>query len=178
MSGIKLEWKDEGWAQFMADLERVGNAGLHVGIDEKDQHPSGRQTAAIAAWNEYGTEVNHQGRPIPERPAFRTTVRREQPRLARRMAEAVKGVLGGRENLEGALQEIGDDLVQSLREAVQDWAVPPNAARTIKRKGENNPLVETKHLQSAIQAKVDGAAKVDPRGRGSKLRDPLTGRFV
>lgn len=173
---LKVTYTDTGWSDFMAELGRLNSAGLQVGIPDDDVHPSGKRTTEIAAWNEFGTP--EAAKPIPARPAFTTTLEANKGRYGRSMGRMVQGALGGYRDIENSLEEIGSIIKQDLKEAIQDWYEPPNAAFTVKNKGENNPLVETEHLQEAITVSVENAAKTAPKGRGSRLRDPLTGRFI
>ena len=56
-------------------------------------------------------------------------------------------------------RNVGRVMVKAVVKSIQDWSDPPNAERTIKRKGFNDPLVETKRMQRAVKYKLGSIGK-------------------
>lgn len=110
--------------------------------------------ARVAAWNEYGTPT------APARPAWRTT--KDQPETAdavRQAQEAVRGLLlNPNERPDGqvasAAEPAAKRVAKALQTSIDQWASPANAAATIKRKGFNDPLVDTGQERDSIRYEV------------------------
>lgn len=122
--------------------------------------------AAIAAWNEFGVQASgkpcefyagdelirmyHAG--MPARPFFSTMINKEKGAWAAKLTSMLKA---NHDTLK-SLQGIGDNIKDSLRESIIGWSEPPNAPITIKKKGKNDPLVDTGNMgNTAIEVKVE-----------------------
>ena len=128
---------------------------VEVGFFSEARYPDskGTRTAAVAAWNEFGT------RTIPERPFFRRTLQRvrrptELPRLVRRMLDKRTMTLSRQ-----AYDAIGAYAVGELQNEIVSLRHPPNAPSTVKRKGSTNPLIDTGQLRTAATWKVKRAPR-------------------
>lgn len=125
--------------------ERAG-ANLEVGFFEgSTAGKDGKSAAEIAAYNEYGTET------IPMRPFMLVTVRREQWRWGKLLGPALKNA-----NFDGqqALEIIGQQIKGDIQETMREWDNPDNAPSTIKKKGFDDPLVDTGKLIDAVAFKT------------------------
>ena len=127
-------------------LADAGGLGISVGVLEGATHreENGRTipVAEYAMHNEFGTSR------IPPRPAFRATADLRMDEWAGLLSD----LLAGGVPAEPALTQGGGEAADSLREAIEDWATPPNAPSTIarKRSGRDNPLVNTGDLVDAV----------------------------
>jgi hypothetical protein len=129
--------------------QRITRAGLlRMGFLEgniySDTHPTrGTKRAAlpvaiVAFFNEFGTSR------IPPRPFFRTTISQKSKLWGDNLAKALKHY---EYNGELALRAVGQGMRDDLENSIATWSSPPNAARTIKIKGFNKPLVDDGTMQ-------------------------------
>lgn len=124
---------------------------VDVGFFSHSKYEDGTPVAAVAAWNEFGTQR------IPERPFFRRAIEAEKgPNSQLRqivkqrvdpqtlaITNSIAGLLGAA--MQGTIQKE----ITTLRQ-------PPNAALTIRLKGSSNPLIDTEHMRNSVTWKVEG----------------------
>lgn len=115
-----------------------------------ERHPrTGIPYSQVAAINEYG-DVDEN---IPARPFMRETTQKFRNMMIRMLTEH------DYEKHPRLTPDDVDDLVQMfkdvLADTIREFKTPPNAPMTIKRKGFNDPLVETGGLQDAIEVDVE-----------------------
>lgn len=142
----------------IADLLSVMGQDLRlkIGVLEGATHiTEGKNAKAIpvaeyAMYNEFGTQK------IPSRPFLRfslDTFGQDAwlPELADLLREGVAP--------EVALNRVGLQAQADIRRVIEEWASPPNAPSTIKRKRSkrDNPLVDSGDLLDAIDYHVGGA---------------------
>lgn len=102
---------------------------------------NGASLPMIAAIQEYGTTQagkNHSVT-IPARPFMRTTAAEKQNVWCANLAQSLKN---NDCNAQKSLAEVGEIMIGDIEMAVRDWADPPNAPATVKKKGFNKPLVD------------------------------------
>jgi hypothetical protein len=127
--------------KMIEDLK--GGVQVHVGIfDDKPD------LAAIAVWNEYGTSR------IPARPFMRSTLDRRSAAYDRQMEKIFTKVMTGKVNVLTGLATLGKQIAKDISNSIDKWKKPPNAISTIKKKGFNDPLVETGELMNSIEYRV------------------------
>lgn len=125
-------------ASIAHKLESGGT--LRVGFLEGASYPAdkngkpGLPVATVAFWNEFGTVRS------PARPFFRTTIAQQQKTWGDKLGKALAFY-----NYDGvqALRALGQSMRDDVEASIQRWSTPPNALRTIRRKGFNKPLVHT-----------------------------------
>lgn len=124
-----------------AIAQKITKGGaLKVGFLAGATYPDGTAVAQVAFWNEFGTVR------APSRPFFRTTIAKESPEWGDKLAKAVVYY-----NYDGAaaLRALGQSMRDDLEASIIRWSTPPNAPRTIARKGFNKPLVHTGDMAKA-----------------------------
>lgn len=124
--------------------------------DAESIHPKSQSATIgeIAFWNHDGTtrigeegEVEH----IPPRPFLRNAAMDNLDKIQDWLESGYKQVLeGGR--VEVLTAKVGIELVKLVQKTIVDFSDPPNAPRTIKRKGFNDPLIWTQTLVEAISS--------------------------
>ena len=153
--------------QIEADLAGVRGV-LSVGINPNRRYYRGRKRPVsivqVAAWNEYGTANS------PERPALRYTMAsnegKYQAEMARLLTKAMRAKNTSR-SVQSAMLRLGRQIVTDIRAAIVGRTKPPNSEETIRKKGFNNPLVETGRLAEAYEA----VWVRDPRKRVGGFRE-------
>jgi hypothetical protein len=111
-------------------------------------YPSGITVAEVASIQEFGSETNN----IPSRPFMRQAFNDAKPFLRKRLINAVKmlNMKEGLNKVEREMNLIGEQMVSRVRNSIIKWENPPNAPLTIKKKGFNNPLVETGTMAATV----------------------------
>lgn len=149
--------------RHLRDIERRLGDGAHVrvGFLESATYPAVAEgakalpVAQVAFWNEFGT-VN-----TPSRPFFRDTIERKSPRWGVALGNLLRKT---NYDAEKALALMGEGIKGQLVRAIVEWSQPPNAPRTVERKGFNKPLIHTGLMQRSVDYQVvdgDGEGKDD-----------------
>ena len=129
----------------------------------------GTPVAAVAAWNEFGTET------IPERPFFRRALAEVEDgvtKIVKAGIDTEKMVVDDR--LAG---RVGAYVAGQIQESITALKYPPNAPETVARKrkklhgkkpkgpskGVENPLIDTGHMRNSVGWSVDGGAVQYPK---------------
>lgn len=116
----------------------------------------------VATVNEFGSR---DGR-IPERSFLRSTIDRNRTAyLVKLGAAGLRALVGGRAGLVAALHRLGLEVATDVRRTIITLRTPPNAASTVRRKGSDNPLVDTGRLAQSVTWEVrmgGGAAPAGP----------------
>lgn len=135
---------DRGYARLLARLrarERVA-AQLVVGVTERH---AGVLDAAIAA--EFGTSTE------PERSFIRAWFDTHRSENLARLRTAALRITSGEAAEAAVLEQIGQQMVDEIRAAMQAGIAPPLAPSTARAKGTDVPLVGGE-LEDSIEAEV------------------------
>ena len=119
---------------------------LKVGFFKNAKYPDGTNVADVAYWNEYGTSTS------PARPFFRTAIRKNSKKWVENFKKDIEHFDF---DYDKALSLLGVDASNDIRESIIDWSEPANSPATIKRKGFNDPLVETHNMEKSVNWELD-----------------------
>ena len=150
MGRSSVKEKDMGWRKIKRALRHVDGKSVTVGLHEEDAGEGDPSNAEKGYYNEFGTEH------IPARPFLRSTHDSKKLEWVRRMQRDFGLVLGNRMTGQRMLESVGKLAASDVHQAVIDWDTPPNAPRTVQKKGFDDPLVETGEMAEAIDYKVRG----------------------
>jgi len=89
---------------------------------------------------------------IPPRPFFRTMITQNQRSWAPTLARILK--TNKRIDAESALSMLGEIMVGQLKASIIAMKSPPNAPSTIRKKGFDDPLIETGHMLNSVDYEV------------------------
>ena len=111
----------------------------------------------IAATNEFGTTIagKNNNVTIPERNFIRSTFDENVDKLMKLAERLYDKILGGKLTPEAALKLWGNFLVGLIQEKIVSLKSPVNAKSTIKKKGSENPLIDTGRLRQSISFELD-----------------------
>jgi hypothetical protein len=70
------------------------------------------------------------------------------------MGQAVSKLFSGKYIVHELLVEIGEEYEDYMRDAMYEFSTPRNAPSTRKRKGEDNPLIDTAELSDGVTFRV------------------------
>lgn len=113
---------------------------LRVGVDSRKKHPrTGTSYADVYAINEFGLG--------PEaRPAVTTVLTRNRSKYLNSLRARLGVFISPNRKSTGwksSMQRLAKIMRSDIRREIKAWDRPPNRKKTIDRKGEDNPLVET-----------------------------------
>lgn len=138
----------------------VNTGSVDVGIIDSGKHSEGSDytVAQIGLVHEFGAIVKlHGGKKIliPERSFMRSTLEENRSNLREKSKKAVRLIQKGQIDANTALALLGEFFADEISKKIVDIRSPPNAPATIKRKGFDNPLIETGQLKNSITYKVN-----------------------
>jgi len=132
--GFSRTWKKE--------LKKIDKS-YGVGFHKESRHFDGQFVAAIAAFQEFGTGN------IPARPFMRQAIDSNLDNLKRAYFIAMKS-----DNLRPrALEIVARKLLAGIQDQIISIKKPRNAKSTIRRKGFDNPLIETGLMLESVKSK-------------------------
>jgi hypothetical protein len=140
MANQAFQVKDLGLEKLTTSIRGLKGRIIAVGILQ-DLAVGGEldfSLVELALTLEFGTD---DGR-IPERPVHRDTFTKHQADIKKRLFLAAQKVQGGM-SIDRALDEVGEWYTGLLQKAILDYNEVPNAESTVKKKGFNDPLVDT-----------------------------------
>ena len=133
--------------KLLAQAGKVEVKEVEVGFFPESRYDDGTPVAAVAAWNEFGTET------IPERPFFRRAIAKmEEEGLAKVLGKGID-----RERLvidRRVADKIGAYAAEQVQQSITDLKEPPNAPETIRRKGSDDPLIDTGRMRRSVTWRV------------------------
>ena len=129
-------------------------SSVEIGFFATAKYPDGTPVAAVAAWNEFGTRRPNGRVGTPSRPFFRNAIANAEDGLvdiARRHIDPV--ILEISKEAAGLM---GAYMQGEIQREIVNLRTPPNAPITIERKkGKDNPLIDTGTLRTAVTWKVN-----------------------
>lgn len=145
-----IRHKDPGWLKRL--LRRVDTApALAVGIPTgsagaSQAYPDGTSLLMVAAVQQFGS----LSRGIPQRdymgPGGALAIERTDPLRA----ALVPKLNAGKITVSGILAQMGPFAQAAVQDTIANFTTPGNAASTIARKGDDNPLEDTGALRNSI----------------------------
>ncbi len=162
---IKTHVKDKGYKKIRQQLKSVDDSFVEIGIHEDaGQYKDGTRIVDVAFWNEYGTKR------IPARPFIRSTAK-EGRRKFKKLAKYfyLKMIASkGKFSAEKALDGLGFNVSQAVKNKILNIWKPPNAPSTLARKkGRGKPLVDSWTLFRSIAWKTTVNSKKSSRKQKS-----------
>lgn len=147
---VGVEIFDRGWDRIISQLREAGHSYTKVGLPEGGK-TSGRhqmpELVVVGVTNEFGSPELK----IPERPFMRETADNNQERISILQLRALKSVVDGFKTVRQALYGIGEEVKEMIVDKIRSGPWIKNAPRTIKKKGRDEPLIDTGQMINSIQ---------------------------
>lgn len=137
------------FAKMKRNLSQLQAHEVDIGyFAGESSEPNGTDTAAVAAFQEFGTS-----RGIPSRPFLRQTLDTKAPEWGRAITpEIIQVMLGGSVNV--VYQALGHRAVNDVRETIDAGNFAPLSPATIHAKGHAKPLIDSSTMYAATNFKV------------------------
>ena len=142
---------DLGFNRIMRDLQKLDGMEVVAGmLRDSGKASNGASYVDIATWNEYGA------RRIPSRPFIGISADTNRQTWAKIAQQCVNDVIDGNSPTEAA-RVIGHRMVEDIRKVFGDTSkLKANAPSTIKKKGRNEPLVDSGEMRRRVNFRVEG----------------------
>ena len=143
--------------RLLREAGKGGVSGVAVGFFSTAKYQDGTPVAAVAAWNEFGTET------IPERPFFRRAIAEMEDGVAKIVKAGIdtkKMVVDDR-----LADRVGAYAAGQVMESISALSAPQDAPATIRRKGSSKPLIYTGMMRASVGWKVEKGAIEYPQSR-------------
>lgn len=143
--------------KLLKNLNKMKKLQVRVGVQggkkykEKSRdgkEKEGADLVDIAIWNELGTDR------IPARPFLGQTVDQHGAEIQKAAAQLVQKICKGQLDAQSALDNLGVLMVGYVQNQISDGDFVPNAPSTIRLKGSERPLINTKQLRGSISPMV------------------------
>lgn len=137
------------------NIKNIKNATLNVGwFDAK--YEDGTPVSLVAMVQEFGSPEKN----IPPRPFLRPAKMEHAQEWKDQFEKSIKDVHKGRKTQEDALNELGDQIISDIRQAIMDVHFPALKEETLKarrRKGNysDKPLIDTKRMFDTLEKRVE-----------------------
>lgn len=150
---IRMTAQLEGGHRVRRLLENAarstGVQGVAVGFFASARYPDGTPVAAVAAWNEWGTEH------IPERPFKRASIKKMEKAFMETIKDNIDTeTMSVSRHLADLLGAQGTGIVQDTISDGSFSPNPPNAPATVAMKGSSRTLVDTGRMRQSATWKV------------------------
>lgn len=136
---------DLGWRRIKKELKLIDKSYTQIGVQKDAGEEDGQSIAAIAAYNEYGTDN------IPSRSFMRSTFDEQQVKLKAVIKKQHSLILKGERTVKRSLGLIGEYMEGAIKKKITDLKTPPNKPATIRAKGSSNPLIDTGRMRASIR---------------------------
>lgn len=129
--------------KFFRELKRLADLEVQVGFQGDQQYEDGTSIAEVAAYNEFGSSDT------PERPFMRQSFENHESEL-QAACDQVNRRLAQGGSAEQALQQIGAVAKGLVQDEIVNGGFAPNAESTIKKKGSEQPLIDTGTMRQSV----------------------------
>lgn len=130
--------------RYFKELERLSKLEVQVGFQAGEKtYEDGTDLVDVAAYNEYGTSDT------PARPFMKQSFENHEDEL-QKACDRVNQTLNRGGTAEAGLKELGVFVKGLVQEEIVDGGFEPNAPSTIKKKGSEQPLIDTSTMRQSV----------------------------
>lgn len=146
------------WEKLKVALTEGDKKELVIGFFREDRYgPENKNlpVALVAAWQDKGTPFVGPTH-IPARPFMSQGLKNllKSPLYTAKYKKAFMNILDNETSFVDEYKKISIAVVPALKDIIDKWSYPPNAALTIAEKGRNDPLVDTGKMRDSVKAKI------------------------
>lgn len=129
--------------KYFRELKKMTDMEIQVGFQGDQKYEDGTSIAQVAAINEFGASD------IPERPFMRQSFENHESVL-QAACDAAQRLVSSGGSAEQALQQIGVVAKGLVQDEIVNGGFAPNAESTIKKKGSEQPLIDTGTMRQSV----------------------------
>lgn len=129
--------------KYFRELKKMTDMEIQVGFQGDQKYEDGTSIAQVAAINEFGASD------IPERPFMRQSFENHEGEL-QAVCDAAQRLVSSGGSAEQALQQIGVVAKGLVQDEIVNGGFAPNAESTIKKKGSEQPLIDTGTMRQSV----------------------------
>ena len=129
--------------KFFRELKKLQDLEVQIGFQGDQKYEDGTSIAQVAAVNEFGASD------IPERPFMRQSFENHEGEL-QAACDAAQRLVSSGGSAEQALQQIGVVAKGLVQDEIVNGGFAPNAESTIKKKGSEQPLIDTGTMRQSV----------------------------
>ena len=129
--------------KYFRELKKMTDMEIQVGFQGDQKYEDGTSIAQVAAVNEFGASD------IPERPFMRQSFENHEGEL-QAACDAAQRLVSSGGSAEQALQQIGVVAKGLVQDEIVNGGFTPNAESTIKKKGSEQPLIDTGTMRQSV----------------------------
>lgn len=129
--------------KYFRELKKMTDMEIQVGFQGDQKYEDGTSIAQVAAINEFGASD------IPERPFMRQSFENHEGEL-QAACDAAQRLVSSGGSAEQALQQIGVIAKGLVQDEIVNGGFAPNAESTIKKKGSEQPLIDTGTMRQSV----------------------------
>lgn len=130
--------------RYFKELERLSKLEVQVGFQAGEKtYEDGTDLVDVAAYNEYGSSDT------PARPFMKQSFENHEDEL-QKACDRVNQTLNRGGTAEAGLKELGVFVKGLVQEEIVDGGFEPNAPSTIKKKGSEQPLIDTGTMRQSV----------------------------
>lgn len=129
--------------KYFRELKKMTDMEIQAGFQGDQKYEDGTSIAQVAAVNEFGASD------IPERPFMRQSFENHEGEL-QAACDAAQRLVSSGGSAEQALQQIGVVAKGLVQDEIVNGGFAPNAESTIKKKGSEQPLIDTGTMRQSV----------------------------
>ena len=129
--------------KYFRELKKMTDMEIQVGFQGDQKYEDGTSIAQVAAVNEFGALD------IPERPFMRQSFENHEGEL-QAACDAAQRLVSSGGSAEQALQQIGVVAKGLVQDEIVNGGFAPKAESTIKKKGSEQPLIDTGTMRQSV----------------------------
>lgn len=129
--------------RYFAELKKLAESEIQVGFQSDQTYEDGTSLAEIAAINELGSSDT------PARPFMRQSFENHEAEL-QAACDRANAILSNGGTAEQALNQLGVFCRGLVQEEIVEGGFAPNAESTIKKKGSEQPLIDTGYMRQSV----------------------------
>lgn len=141
---IKMKDLTPEGKRFFQELEKLQKLEVKIGFQSGEaDYEDGTDLVSVAAYNEFGDSNT------PARPFMKQSFEANEDKL-RKQGERSNIALSNGASAEDVLKEFGVFAKGLIQEEIVEGGFAPNAPSTVRRKGSDQPLIDTGHMRQSV----------------------------
>lgn len=91
---------------------------------------------------------------IPERSVYRANLEENKTKYQYKIRDSLNKIIEGKSLTVRELKKLGFTVETDIKKKIKSLSTPANAPATIKKKGANNPLIDTGRTRNSVSSEV------------------------